>query len=323
MRDYVLTHSRYPNDLIGSTLPEEILNYPDFFINNYDSLQEDYDNLLRVKNAEEIYEVKSYSYKKTLLVENPLLEIENEINQLQQQKEELVKDMSTVKGKLSLFETLNQRREYVDKVEGIENVKKQIKYLKLEENKKKKKLTLKKYPKLNLETKYPIIKNAFQCLEPEDDFYFGDDFEIFDNEFETDMRVVQNEHLKIENEKSQKNIILEDYMKAFNLLVQVKNPERIFTNCGVLNKNLSEIKKGNKTCGDNKIPRRVGRNYFSLIAKFYSLIRRGKFVKNIDKSIHKVRGCTIKFAMSSLLSIRDQIDLNLLSPNKINKFLIQ
>jgi hypothetical protein len=50
----------------------------------------------------------------------------------------------------------------------------------------------------------------------------------------------------------------------------------------------------------NSIPRMRGRCLVALAAKLMQLIKNGKYRKNVDKSIHHVRGCSVKFLAGNI-----------------------
>lgn len=309
IKNYVDKHGRYPNDLKDCKLPNDFMDYPDFYVNNCHTLQEDYLNLKRISEVKENYEVQDLSYKRTLLSNNRNFELKNEIKELEKEFAVLEKKQTMLNNKKSVFECLYNRRSYVEEKRNIEDIQKQLKHIEL--SKKRKKFKLDCFPEIRMMEKFPLSKNPYSAISPGDDFY--DEFDLL-NEGETDVLGIK-EVMKTCHTTS-KNIILDDYNKAFNVLVQVKNPEKIFTNVDVWNENQKLITNNVKTCGENKIPKRTGRFYFTLLAKMYSLLRNKCFIKNIDKYIHKVRGCSIKYAMKSLISVNRQVDVELLSNYK-------
>lgn len=314
IKDYAEKHNRYPNDLIDCKLPKDFLDYPEFYVNNYNTLQEDYDNLKRIEEFKSGYEVKNISYKRVLTSESKHLMLKNEIENFKKEISELDKREVNLNNKKGVFKCLDKRRLYVAEKNGLEEVKKQIKYIELEKRKKGKRLRLSSFPEVRIEEKFPLSKNPFQPIAPPENYS-----EESDDEFEVDP--IGLKEILSEGSSSVKDIILEDYNKAYNVLVQVQNPESIFTNTKMLQENMKLISVGKKTCGENKIPKTRGRYYFTLLAKFYSLLRNKKFVKNIDKNLHKVRGCSIKYAMKSLISVGEQVDMNLLTNISSSRYL--
>jgi len=94
----------------------------------------------------------------------------------------------------------------------------------------------------------------------------------------------------------------EDFEDAFKIFEATKNFEDLFRTPDRMPEHIMEINPG-----ANKVPRSKGRYYLILTAKIINLLKSGSYKKNIDKDIHMVRGCSVKFAA---LNIRRLIKRN-------------
>jgi hypothetical protein len=87
----------------------------------------------------------------------------------------------------------------------------------------------------------------------------------------------------------------EDFSDAFKIFESTDNFEDLFRTPDRFDSDEIRLNPG-----ANKVPKSRGRYYVILAAKIIRLLKNGEYKKNIDKEIHMVRGCSIKFAAKNI-----------------------
>jgi hypothetical protein len=89
--------------------------------------------------------------------------------------------------------------------------------------------------------------------------------------------------------KSSTDLNDQDMFTAMEICLKTENLQDLFTNS-----------KADTRWKHNSIPKMRGRMLMLLIAKEIALMRKKAYKKNIDKSLHNVRGCTVKYLAGNL-----------------------
>jgi hypothetical protein len=98
--------------------------------------------------------------------------------------------------------------------------------------------------------------------------------------------------------KSSTDINDQDLYTSIEICLKTENLQDLFTNS-----------KANTSWRHNSIPKMRGRMLMLLIAKEIALIRKKAYKKNIDKELHNVRGCTVKYLAGNLYRFLEQNDV--------------
>lgn len=158
----------------------------------------------------------------------------------------------------------------------------------------------------------PLIDDTPEMLS--DDEKVGDEEDGFFSFFEDDL--VSDIPTKKRHKNTDPDI--EDYKFALTV-VDTTNVSEIFTNINQLIMDKATIAADSKMSGYCKIPKLAGKNYISLIAKLHNLIKNDRYKRNVDKDIHNVRGCSIKFAAGNLHRLMKSKTYSLLNINSERK----
>jgi hypothetical protein len=100
--------------------------------------------------------------------------------------------------------------------------------------------------------------------------------------------------------KSSTDLNDQDMFTAMEICLKTENLQDLFTNS-----------KADTKWKHNSIPKMRGRMLMLLIAKEIALMRKKAYKKNIDKSLHNVRGCTVKYLAGNLYRFMKTNDIKI------------